>query len=374
LSAETQLQAGVLLGLFDGECHFALAMRASDFDYSLPPELIAQAPAPKRDQSRLLVLDRTTQQISHRHFLDLPEFFSPGDLLVLNDSRVIPARLRARNARTHGQFEVLLLEENAANDWWAMMRPGQRARPGTRLNILDRDKNPSAFDATVREVNPEGHRRLEFSGPKNIWTELDALGETPLPPSIERAEQQPADRERYQTVYARAAGSVAAPTAGLHFTPELLEKIRQRGTRVCFVTLHVGPGTFAPVKTDRLEDHVMHEERFFLSEETLAAVREARQAGRRVVAAGTTTLRVLESAQQAGAGRTRLFIHPPYDFKTVDALVTNFHLPRSTLLMLAAAFAAPNETDGRDLLLRAYHEAVELRYRFFSYGDAMLIL
>ena len=237
-------------------------MRASDFDYSLPPELIAQRPAPRRDHARLLVLNRAQGQIAHRSFLDLPEYFSPGDLLVLNDSRVIPARLRARNSRTHGLFEVLLLEENAPNDWWAMMRPGKRAGPGTEIQILDKVENVSAFAATVRTINAEGHRRLKFSGPRDIRTELDALGETPLPPYIERSEEQPADRERYQTVYARAAGSIAAPTAGLHFTPKLLERIRARGTRVCFVTLHVGPGTFAPVKTDRLEDHVMHEERF----------------------------------------------------------------------------------------------------------------
>jgi S-adenosylmethionine:tRNA ribosyltransferase-isomerase len=349
-------------------------MRASDFDYLLPSELIAQTPSPRRGQSRMLVLDRAKEQITHQRFRDLPEYFSAGDVLVLNDSRVIPARLRARNARTSGLFEILLLEENAPNDWWAMMRPGQRARPGTRIQILDKNKNPSAFDATVREINAEGHRRLEFSGPKNIWTELDALGETPLPPYIERAGEQPADRERYQTVYAREAGSVAAPTAGLHFTNELLERIRERGVRVCFVTLHVGPGTFAPVKAEQLEDHVMHEERFVLSAETVEAIRVAKAAGRRIVAAGTTTLRVLESVTQAGAGRTRLFIHPPHDFKTVDALVTNFHLPRSTLLMLASAFAAPGQTRGRDLLLRAYKEAVELGYRFFSYGDAMLIL
>jgi S-adenosylmethionine:tRNA ribosyltransferase-isomerase len=333
-------------------------MRTSDFDYSLPPELIAQAPAPGRDQSRLLVLNRATGQITHRRFFDLPEYFSPGDLLVLNDSRVIPARLRGRNARTHGHFELLLLEENAPNDWWALLRPGKRAGLGVKIQILGKDKNPSAFEATVLEINAEGHRRLQFAGPKNILTELDALGETPLPPYIERSAEQAADRERYQTVYARAAGSVAAPTAGLHFTPELLEKIRARGARVCFVTLHVGLGTFAPVKAERLEDHVMHEERFALSAET----------------AGTTTLRVLESATQAGEGRTRIFIHPPHSFQTADALVTNFHLPRSTLLMLAAAFAAPGETRGRDLMLRVYEEAVAQRYRFFSYGDAMLLL
>jgi S-adenosylmethionine:tRNA ribosyltransferase-isomerase len=350
------------------------SVRASDFDYSLPPELIAQTPAPRRDQSRLLVLDRHKEQITHRLFSDLPEYFSPGDLLVLNDSRVIPARLRGRNLRTHGHFELLLLEENAPNDWWAMLRPGKRAGLGTRIQILAPDKNPSAFEATVLEINAEGHRRLQFAGPKNILTELDALGETPLPPYIERAGAQAADRERYQTVYARAAGSVAAPTAGLHFTRELLEKIRARGTRICFVTLHVGLGTFAPVKAERLEDHVMHEERFALSAETADALRETRRSGHRIVAAGTTTLRVLESATQAGEGRTRIFIRPPHSFKSAEALVTNFHLPRSTLLMLAAAFAAPGETRGRDLILRAYGEAVALRYRFFSYGDAMLLL
>jgi S-adenosylmethionine:tRNA ribosyltransferase-isomerase len=349
-------------------------MRASDFDFLLPPELIAQTPTVERDQSRLLVLERIGQSITHRHFLDLPEYFNPGDLLVLNDSRVIPARLRGRNIRTHGHFEVLLLEENAPNDWWAMMRPGKRASPGTRIQILDPDKNPSGFEATVLDVSVEGHRRLQFSGPKNILAELDRLGETPLPPYIERAGDLASDRERYQTVYARSAGSVAAPTAGLHFTRALLEKIRARGAQVCFVTLHVGLGTFAPVKSDRLEDHVMHEERFAVSPETADAVREAKRSGHRVVAAGTTTLRVLESSTQAGEARTRLFIRPPHQFKTVDALLTNFHLPRSTLLMLAAAFAAPGETRGRELILRAYEEAVAQRYRFFSYGDAMLLL
>jgi S-adenosylmethionine:tRNA ribosyltransferase-isomerase len=349
-------------------------MLASDFIYALPPELIAQTPVPQRDQSRLLVLDRASESITHRHFFDLPDYFSAGDLLVLNDSRVIPARLRGRNTRTTGHFELLLLEEIAPNQWWAMLRPGRRALLGAVIQLLDKNRRPAAFQATVREINAEGHRLLEFSGPQDIRTELDALGETPLPPYIERSAEEPADRERYQTVYARAAGSVAAPTAGLHFTPEILEKIRARGARVCFVTLHVGPGTFAPVKAERVEDHVMHEERFVIGAETAAALRETKEAGRRVVAAGTTTLRVLESATVAGAGRTRLFVHPPHAFKTVDVLLTNFHLPRSSLLMLAAAFAAPGQTRGRDLILRAYQEAVELRYRFFSYGDAMLLL
>ena len=349
-------------------------MRASDFDYTLPPELIAQTPVTERDQSRLMVLDRATGKITHRHFFDLTEYFSAGDVLVLNDSRVIPARLRARNFRTGGHFEVFLFEENSPNDWWAMMRPGKRAAPGTRIQILNPDKSPSAFAATVLEINAEGHRRLQFEGPKNILTELDALGETPLPPYIERSSKRGEDHDRYQTVYARKRGSVAAPTAGLHFTESLLELLRARRVQVCFVTLHVGLGTFAPVKADRLEDHVMHEERFFLSGETLGAIRDAKNSGHRVIAAGTTTLRVLESATQPGEGRTRIFIHPPYQCKTVDALLTNFHLPRSTLLMLAAAFAAPGETRGRDLILKAYQEAVAQRYRFFSYGDAMLLL
>jgi S-adenosylmethionine:tRNA ribosyltransferase-isomerase len=349
-------------------------MRTSDFEFPLPPELIAQEPAAGRDQSRLLVVERAEGRITHRRFAELPEFFSAGDLLVLNDSRVIPARLFARNVLTKGRFEVLLLEETAPNDWWAMMRPAKRANPGATIHILDKAGNPSAFQASVREVNAEGHRRLEFSGPHNILSALELLGQTPLPPYIERSAERPQDRERYQTIYARVDGSVAAPTAGLHFTPESLEKIRARGARTAFVTLHVGPGTFAPVKSERLEEHPMHEERFVFSAETAQAIRETKDAGHRVFAAGTTTLRVLESATQPGEGRTRLFVHPPYRFKTVDALLTNFHLPRSTLLMLVSAFAAPGQTHGRDLILRAYEEAVALRYRFFSYGDAMLIL
>jgi S-adenosylmethionine:tRNA ribosyltransferase-isomerase len=349
------------------------ALRTSDFDYSLPPELIAQSPAPHRDQSRLLVLHRSTGQIEHRRFLDLPDYLSPSDVLVLNDSRVIRARLRGRNARTGGAFEVLLLEENAENDWWVMTRPGRRATPGTTIQILRHDKMPSGFEAEVLAVNAEGHRRVRFSGPKNVLTVLDALGETPLPPYIRRTREQPADRERYQTVYARADGSVAAPTAGLHFTPELLESIRARGVRICFVTLHVGLGTFAPVKADRPEEHVMHEERFSIGAETVEAIRQAQRDGRRIVAVGTTTLRALESAAGPGQGRTRLFIRPPCDFRAVNALVTNFHLPRSTLLMLACAFAAPGQTAGIEVMQRAYREAIARQYRFFSYGDAMLI-
>jgi S-adenosylmethionine:tRNA ribosyltransferase-isomerase len=380
-------------------------MRTVDFDFHLPPELIAQTPAPARDQSRLLVLHRNSGGIEHRQFKTLPDFLRAGDVLVLNNSRVIPARLRGRNARTSGQFEMLLLEENAINDWWALLRPGKRARIGTEILITagrgrdhetpltTRNTHPEhqhglaptgsdSIRATVIETNSEGHRRLRFSGTQNIFEALDRLGEVPLPPYIapdqRRAEQ---DRERYQTVYAQPAGSVAAPTAGLHFTNSLLDEARARGVRVCFVTLHVGLGTFAPVKAETLSEHEMHEERFELSAETAQAVNAAKAAGRRIVAVGTTTVRVLESVAAAntgrlvaGAGRTRIFIYPPRDFGIVDGLLTNFHLPCSTLLMLASAFAAPGETRGREMVLSAYAEAIRERYRFFSYGDAMFIL
>ena len=356
-------------------------MQTADFDYALPPELVAQHPAPKRDESRLLVLHRNENRIEHRRFPDLLEFLRPNDVLVLNNSRVIPARLRGVNARTGGQFEVLLLEENAPNDWWVMLRPGKRARIGTQIIFCDAGGKLADVRAVVVETNDEGHRRLQFSGTPDIRRELDRLGEVPLPPYIQRHSQLPNDKERYQTVFARPDGSVAAPTAGLHFTPELLEQIRARGVRVCFITLHVGPGTFLPVKTESLAAHKMHEERFELSEETAYLINGAKKSGRRVIATGTTTVRVLETvaAQHNGklaknAGKTGIFIHPPFSFQVVDALLTNFHLPRSTLLMLVSAFAAPGETRGREMILAAYAEAIRERYRFFSYGDAMLIL
>jgi S-adenosylmethionine:tRNA ribosyltransferase-isomerase len=357
-------------------------MRTADFHYDLPPELIAQHPAKKRDESRLLVLHRGLNRVKHKNFPDVLDFLRAGDVLVLNNSRVIPARLRGVNARTGGKFELLLLEENAANDWWVMLRPGKSARVGTQINLLDAGGKPVEIFATVIEVNAEGHRRLNFSGVKNIRSELDRLGEIPLPPYIRRDGQSPEDKERYQTVFAKAVGSVAAPTAGLHFTPEILEKIRARGVKICFVTLHVGLGTFAPVKTKSLDAHKMHEERFEIGEATVRAVNEAKISGNRVIAVGTTTVRVLESvaAQNGGKlnvhnGKTHIFIYPPFHFKIVDALLTNFHLPCSTLLMLVSAFAAPGEKNrGREIILSAYAEAVRERYRFFSYGDAMLIL
>ena len=353
-------------------------MRTADFSYALPPERIAQHPAPQRDESRLLVLQRPGGNVGHRRFRDLPDFFRAGDVLVLNDSRVIPARLRGVNARTGGEFEILLVEENTTNDWWAMLRPGKRARTGTQIIFRD-----PKVQAVVVGANDEGNRRLQFSGTPDISRELDRLGEVPLPPYIARmsADEMREDKERYQTVFAKTDGSVAAPTAGLHFTDDLLAKIRARGVTICFVTLHVGPGTFLPVKTETPAAHKMHEERYELGEETARVVNEARTAGRRVIAVGTTTLRLLESvaAQNGGKlaknkGKTGIFIYPPFQFQIVDALLTNFHLPCSTLLMLVSAFAAPGGTHGRGMILSAYAGAIREGYRFFSYGDAMLIL
>ncbi|MBI3882607.1 MAG: tRNA preQ1(34) S-adenosylmethionine ribosyltransferase-isomerase QueA [Verrucomicrobia bacterium] len=356
-------------------------MRTADFNFELPAELIAQAPAAVRDESRLLVFERPDGQLAHRHFRDLIDHLHPGDLLVMNNSKVIPARLRGVKAGSGGAVEALLVEEVARNDWWVMVRPGKRVRPGSVLHWLDHHGQLSALSATCVEKNAEGHCRLQFAGARNVADVLTHIGEVPLPPYITRAPHfnQRRDLDRYQTVYAEADGSVAAPTAGLHFTPALLDEIRARGVRTAFVTLHVGLGTFAPVKAAELKDHVMHEERFAISEETAALVAETKSKGGRVVAVGTTSLRVLESVAhqhdqvRAVVGRTQLFLHPPAKFKVVDALVTNFHLPESTLLMLVCAFASPGTTRGRELMLAAYAEAVRERYRFFSYGDAMLI-
>jgi len=356
-------------------------MRTADFEFILPLELIAQHPAPRRDDSRLLVLNRNDGHIEHRRFRDLLEFIRAGDVLVMNNSRVIPARLRGAIARTGGRLEILLVEENATNDWWAMLRPARRAQVGVQIGLHDSKGNPAGVRADVVETNDEGHRRLKFSGTSDIRDQLGRLGETPLPPYIHRDHELLEDRERYQTVFAEIGGSAAAPTAGLHFTAELLGQIRGRGVQVCFVTLHVGPGTFLPVKTETLAAHKMHEERFEVGKETVRIVNEAKSSGRRVMVVGTTTVRVLESiaAQNNGkmvenAGKTRIFIHPPFQFQIVDALLTNFHLPCSTLLMLASAFAAPGETRGREMILAAYTAAIRERYRFYSYGDAMLLL
>jgi S-adenosylmethionine:tRNA ribosyltransferase-isomerase len=358
--------------------------RTADFGFELPEELIAQEPAAERDASRLLVFRRDSRQTEHRVFRDLPDYFRSGDVLVLNDSRVIPARLRAINEKSGGVFEVFLLPDDGVGDeCWALMRPGKRARVGTKIVFTNPSGARSTVTATVQAHNEDGHRLLRFSGVNNLLDDLSALGETPLPPYIKRAtpNKRAEDLARYQTVYAAARGSVAAPTAGLHFTPEMLDHLRAQGVRIVRVTLHVGLGTFAPVKADTLAQHVMHEERYSVSEETAAEITAAKADGRRVMAVGTTTVRTLESVAAAskgrivaGAGRTRIFIHPPFRFQLVDGLVTNFHLPCSTLLMLVSAFAAPAEARGRDEMLALYAEAVRQRYRFFSYGDAMLIL
>lgn len=358
-------------------------MLTADFDYPLPEDLIAQTPAPQRDQSRLLALHRDTGAVTHHCFRELTHFLRAGDLLVLNNTRVIPARLRALNKTSRGDLEILLLEENATNDWWVMLRPGKRARLGTEILLKNSAGEPAGIIGRVVAINIEGHRRLVFTGTPDISKCLDSLGEIPLPPYIKRAAPnfRPDDLERYQTVFSNTRGSVAAPTAGLHFSEVMLDDIRARGVEVCFVTLHVGLGTFAPVKAENISEHNMHEERFNISESAARAVNEAKLSQRRVIAVGTTTVRLLESVAArhggrmvAGEGRTNIFIYPPRNFHIVDALVTNFHLPRSTLLMLISALAAPGATHGRDIILAAYAAAVRERYRFFSYGDAMLIL
>jgi S-adenosylmethionine:tRNA ribosyltransferase-isomerase len=349
-------------------------MLTEEFDYHLPLELIAQAPAPKRDESRLLVLNRDSGRVEHRRFINFPELLEAGDLLVLNDSKVIPARLRGVKPGTGGAIEFLLLEENARNDWWVMLRPAKRLRPGESFNIAE-----SKARAVLLEKNLEGHCRLRFEETENILREARAHGEMPLPPYIERApgKSSAEDLERYQTVFAKAEGSMAAPTAGLHFTPTIFESLRARKIDTAFVTLHVGAGTFAPVKADRVEEHHMHEERYEIPEATFQRINETKSRGGKIIAVGTTSLRVLESAisenWKAGPGRTRIFIYPPFEFKMVDALLTNFHLPKSTLLMLISAFAAPGSLTGREKILAAYHEAIRERYRFFSYGDAMFL-
>ena len=357
-------------------------LRTADFDYPLPPELIAQAPAPTRDGSRLLVLYRTDSRTEHRQFRELPDYLRAGDVLVLNNSRVLRARLRGHKPSTGGQVELLLVEEVAPNEWWTLLRPGKRVRVGAEIQLRTNGGVASLVRAVVLETNDEGHCRERFTGTPNLLDELETPGEIPLPPYIERAAGTE-DDARYQTVFAQPAGSVAAPTAGLHFTPALLDELRARGVQIHFVTLHVGLGTFLPVKADNLADHVMHEERFELPADTADAINAAKREGRRVIAVGTTTVRVLESAAalstfnfqlSALQSRTRIFIHPPYEFRVVDALLTNFHLPQSTLLMLVSAFAAPGELRGRELMLATYAEAVRERYRFFSYGDAMLLL
>lgn len=353
-------------------------MRTTDFDYFLPQELIAQHPVTPRTNSRLMHVQRASQTFLSRHFSDLPNLLQSGDLLVLNNSQVLPSRLFGRKAPSGGEVEILLLHPDPAGGWSVLLRPGKRVRAGTRL-LFGATAGPH-LDATIAEKHADGRCRLEFAPGNDVLAFADAHGVMPLPPYIRRDTPLAEDRERYQTVYAREPGSAAAPTAGLHFSPELLQRLGDAGIRTAEVTLHVGIGTFAPVKTENPLDHVMHTERFQVPASTVEAVQRTREAGRRVVAVGTTSLRVLESVARAhdgrlvaGSGTTNLFLHPPARFFLTDALLTNFHLPRSTLLMLVSAFAAPGATTGRDLVLRAYQAAVAERFRFFSYGDAMWI-
>lgn len=339
----------------------------ADYDYELPDELIAQMPIEPRDASRLMVLDRANASIEHAHFRDIGRFLDPGDLLVINDTRVIPARLHARR-QTGGLVELLLLRRLPDGHWEAMGRPGRRLHPGEKVQLFD-----VAGASSDRAAMIEGRREgglFAVRLPEEVEQDLARFGEMPLPPYIHARLDDP---ERYQTVYAAAAGSAAAPTAGLHFTPELLTSLQAGGIQVARVTLHVGLGTFLPVKVEDARLHQMHQEWYSVPAATLAAIRETRVAGRRVVAVGTTSCRTLESlgvalgSEQDVSGWTGLFITPGHRWQVVDSLITNFHLPRSTLMLLVSAVA------GRDFILRAYAEAVRQRYRFFSFGDAMLI-
>lgn len=340
-------------------------MKLSDFMYDLPEERIAQTPVEPRDHSRLMVLHRDTDQIEHRHFYDVIDYLNPGDVLVINETRVIPARLFGERAGG-GACEVLLLRQLGPKRWETLVKPGKKLKPGAEITF-----GGGRLRARIAETTDVGGRIVDFDCDGTFEAALDELGEMPLPPYIhERLE----DKERYQTVYAKQEGSAAAPTAGLHFTPELLDRIREKGVDVVPVLLHVGLGTFRPVKTENVEEHEMHSEYFEVTAEAAARINAARERGGRVVAVGTTSVRTLESAStddgvlQARSGWTNIFITPGYRFKMVDALITNFHLPESTLVMLVSAFYS------REGTLAAYEEAVREKYRFFSFGDAMLLL
>jgi len=351
----------------------------SDFDYELPEELIAQQPPAERGQSRMLVMDRATGETRDSHFSELPSELGEGDLLVFNDSRVIPARiygrrtLRREKEQPTGRIEVMLTEPAGDNRWHALVRPGRKISIGERL-VFPAPDGAIALEAEVLERGQFGDRLLEFAPVEDFFGALDRIGHVPLPPYIHR-DDEAADRERYQTVFSRERGSVAAPTAGLHFTPATLDGLRQQGVEIARVTLHVGLGTFAPLRVERVVDVHLHRERYSIPEETAGALNRALAQGRRIVAVGTTVVRTLESAAaRAGSGPivahfgdTEIFISPGFQFRVTGALLTNFHLPKSSLLMLVSAFA------GREHILAAYRHAVEDRYRFFSYGDCMFI-
>ncbi|HHV65830.1 MAG TPA: tRNA preQ1(34) S-adenosylmethionine ribosyltransferase-isomerase QueA [Peptococcaceae bacterium] len=343
-------------------------MKLEDFDYFLPPELIAQYPLEPRDSSRLMILNKTTGDISHHIFRDIEKFLNPGDVLVLNKTRVIPARLLGEKKGTGAQIEVLLLKRINNCSWEVLIKPGKRLKVGQEVMF-----GGGFLTGKLKDILANGNRIMEFEFEGLFEEVLDSLGKMPLPPYI-HADLQ--DKERYQTVYAKESGSAAAPTAGLHFTKELLQKIENKGVEILEILLHVGLGTFRPVKTEDITEHQMHSEYFRLDQVTADRINRAKKEGRRVIAVGTTVVRTLESAANlsnnpmeltAFEGWTDIFIYPGYQFKVIDALITNFHIPRSTLIMLVSAFA------GRELILKAYAEAIREKYRFYSFGDCMLI-
>ncbi len=341
-------------------------LKKSDFFYELPEELIAQTPVEPRNASRMMCVDRTSGEISHSHFYNLCEKLKEGDLLVMNDSRVIPARLYGEKVSNGTFIEFLLLEQKGDKLWEIICRPGKKAKVGTEFSF-----GGGRLTAKVVEVKEDGNRIVQFSCEGNFFTALEDVGQMPLPPYITKKLE---DNERYQTVYSRELGSAAAPTAGLHFTPEMLDELRSRGVRTAFVTLHVGLGTFRPVKEENVLDHKMHSEHYFMPQETADLINETKKNGGRVIAVGTTSCRTLESVAsfydkiEEHEGYTDIFIYPGYEFKCIDGLITNFHLPESTLIMLVSAFM------GYDNTMKAYKTAVQEKYRFFSFGDAMLIL
>ncbi|MFX3624537.1 MAG: tRNA preQ1(34) S-adenosylmethionine ribosyltransferase-isomerase QueA [Ectobacillus sp.] len=337
------------------------------FDFHLPEELIAQTPLKERESSRLMVLNRKTGEIEHKHFFDIISYLEPGDCLVLNETKVMPARLYGVKEDTGANIEVLLLKQEENDCWETLVKPAKRVKVGTVISFGE-----GKLKATCVAEGEQGGRRLQFTYEGIFYEILDELGEMPLPPYIKETLE---DRDRYQTVYAREVGSAAAPTAGLHFTKELLEKIQSKGVKLAFVTLHVGLGTFRPVSAENIDEHEMHAEYYYMSEETAAVLNDVRAKGGRIITVGTTSTRTLETIAsqtggtfQAASGWTSIFIYPGYEFKAIDGLITNFHLPKSTLIMLVSALA------GRENVLHAYNVAVKERYRFFSFGDAMLII
>ena len=347
-------------------------MKISDFDYVLPEELIAQRPTEKRDVCRLMVMNRENGSIEHKHFYDILDYLNEGDCLILNNSKVLPARLFGEKEGTSAKIEFLLIKRLEGDRWETMVRPGKRLKPGDAVKFSDN------FRAEIVDYGPDGTRIVDFDYEGIFMERLEELGKMPLPPYIER-ESTLEDKDMYQTVYCKEEGSVAAPTAGLHFTDQLLEKAEEKGVKLAYVTLHVGIGTFRPVKCENVEDHSMHFEEYYIDEENAAKINDAIKEGGRIVSVGTTSTRTVESAAYfdenegkylvaAGSGNTNIFIYPGYEFKIIEALITNFHLPKSTLLMLISALY------DREKILEAYDIAVKEKYRFFSYGDACLII